>query len=48
MDGLKTNYFQNMSWRKAMINALDAKSKMGFLDGTLKKPEKSSPDYVRW
>ena len=31
-----------------MINALDAKSKMGFLDGTLKKPEESSPDYVRW
>ena len=31
-----------------MKNALDAKSKMGFLDGTQEKPEETSSDHVRW
>ncbi|XP_076947549.1 uncharacterized protein LOC143619532 [Bidens hawaiensis] len=35
-------------WSQEMMNFLFAKNKVGFIDGTLKKPEKSSSEYMPW
>ncbi|PKI54423.1 hypothetical protein CRG98_025210 [Punica granatum] len=35
-------------WSKAMLRALEAKNKIGFIDGTLKQPDPSSPNYPLW
>ncbi|XP_024009693.1 uncharacterized protein LOC112084648 [Eutrema salsugineum] len=37
-----------MSCLAEMLNALQAKRKLGFLNGTLKKPRDSSPDLKNW
>ncbi|GKV30028.1 hypothetical protein SLEP1_g38895 [Rubroshorea leprosula] len=36
------------TWRKSMQNALFAKNKMGFVDGSLKRPNVDSPKYQAW
>ncbi|GKV06325.1 hypothetical protein SLEP1_g18226 [Rubroshorea leprosula] len=36
------------TWRRAMQNALHAKNKMGFVDGTLKKPSATCPEFLAW
>ncbi|GKU96826.1 hypothetical protein SLEP1_g10018 [Rubroshorea leprosula] len=36
------------TWRRAMQNALYAKNKMGFVDGTLKKPSADCPEFLAW
>ncbi|GKV20621.1 hypothetical protein SLEP1_g30721 [Rubroshorea leprosula] len=36
------------TWRRAMQNALYAKNKIGLVDGTLEKPETTSPQYQAW
>ncbi|KAG7532447.1 Reverse transcriptase RNA-dependent DNA polymerase [Arabidopsis thaliana x Arabidopsis arenosa] len=35
-------------WAKLTRNNLQAKRKLGFIDGTLTKPPSDSPDYPRW
>ncbi|XP_076944543.1 uncharacterized protein LOC143615263 [Bidens hawaiensis] len=35
-------------WLQEMMNFLFAKNKVGFVDGTLKKPEKTATDYMPW
>ncbi|XP_076931428.1 uncharacterized protein LOC143596571 [Bidens hawaiensis] len=35
-------------WSQEMMNFLFAKNKVGFVDGTLKKPEKTATDYMPW
>ncbi|KAM0002197.1 putative RNA-directed DNA polymerase [Helianthus debilis subsp. tardiflorus] len=35
-------------WAQEMLNFLFAKNKVGFIDGTLKKPEPDSDDYMAW
>lgn len=35
-------------WNQEMTNFLFAKNKIEFVDGTIKKPEKSSKDYMLW
>ncbi|KAF5783293.1 putative transcription factor interactor and regulator CCHC(Zn) family [Helianthus annuus] len=35
-------------WSQEMLNFLFAKNKVGFVDGTLKKPEKTATDYMAW
>ncbi|XP_056852888.1 uncharacterized protein LOC130502099 [Raphanus sativus] len=39
------NYNQ---WANEMLNALQAKRKTGFINGTLKKPSVEDPDYENW
>ncbi|GKU91783.1 hypothetical protein SLEP1_g5603 [Rubroshorea leprosula] len=34
------------TWRRAMQNALYTKNKMGFIDGTLKKPSADCPEFL--
>ncbi|GKU93759.1 hypothetical protein SLEP1_g7327 [Rubroshorea leprosula] len=36
------------TWRRSMQNALFAKNKMGFVDGSLKRPNADSPEYQAW
>ncbi|KAF7154617.1 hypothetical protein RHSIM_Rhsim01G0137000 [Rhododendron simsii] len=36
------------SWQRAMIVALSAKNKFGFVDGSLPKPNDSSPKHSSW
>ncbi|KAF2317440.1 hypothetical protein GH714_022309 [Hevea brasiliensis] len=36
------------TWRRAIENALLAKNKMGFVDGSLPRPEANSPDEAAW
>nr|CAD1817794.1 unnamed protein product [Ananas comosus var. bracteatus] len=36
------------TWARAMTNALRAKNKYGFVDGTIMKPEETSPDVHAW
>nr|CAD1822688.1 unnamed protein product [Ananas comosus var. bracteatus] len=36
------------TWARAMKNALQAKNKLGFVDGTLKKPDTSAPEASHW
>ncbi|GLT64494.1 hypothetical protein SLA2020_369830 [Shorea laevis] len=36
------------TWRRVMQNALYAKNKIGFVDGTLEKPETTSSQYQAW
>ncbi|KAJ9561856.1 LOW QUALITY PROTEIN: hypothetical protein OSB04_007016 [Centaurea solstitialis] len=35
-------------WSQEMMNFLFAKNKVGFIDGTIKKPEKTAMDYMAW
>lgn len=35
-------------WSTELRNSLQAKQKMGFIDGTIAKPSDDSPDLVRW
>ncbi|XP_076954140.1 uncharacterized protein LOC143628419 [Bidens hawaiensis] len=35
-------------WKQEMMNFLFAKNKIEFVDGSIKKPEKSSKDYMPW
>ncbi|XP_021992146.1 uncharacterized protein LOC110888962 [Helianthus annuus] len=35
-------------WVQEMTNFLFAKNKIGFVDGTLKKPEKTNKEYMPW
>ena len=39
------NYNQ---WANEMLNALQAKRKVGFINGTLKKPNSDDPDFDNW
>lgn len=36
------------NWARSMRTALRAKSKLGFIDGSIKKPTKTSPDFYNW
>ena len=35
-------------WASEMLNALQAKRKVGFINGTMKTPSSDSPDYDSW
>ncbi|XP_071697442.1 uncharacterized protein [Rutidosis leptorrhynchoides] len=35
-------------WSQEMMNFLLAKNKVGFVDGSIKKPEQNSADYMPW
>nr|XP_009784460.1 PREDICTED: uncharacterized protein LOC104232873 [Nicotiana sylvestris] len=35
-------------WRRAIIIALSAKNKLGFIDGTYYEPDASSTDFKQW
>ncbi|KAJ9566378.1 hypothetical protein OSB04_002344 [Centaurea solstitialis] len=35
-------------WSQEMMNFLFAKNKVGFIDGSIKKPEKTAMDYMAW
>ena len=37
-----------INWNRAVRDALIARNKLGFLDGTLKKPAIDSSDYQKW
>ncbi|XP_076893891.1 uncharacterized protein LOC143546021 [Bidens hawaiensis] len=37
-----------VDWEQEMENFLFAKNKIGFVDGTIKKPESGSSDYMAW
>ncbi|KAK6150364.1 hypothetical protein DH2020_015296 [Rehmannia glutinosa] len=37
-----------LSWRRAMLIALGAKTKLGFIDGKIDVPEEDSPKYDQW
>lgn len=39
------NYNQ---WANEMLNALQAKRKVGFINGSLKKPAQDDPNYENW
>ncbi|KAA8525454.1 hypothetical protein F0562_007309, partial [Nyssa sinensis] len=47
VNGLLTgdNYPQ---WQRAMTRALNAKNKLGFVDGTLQRPDPTKPEYTQW
>ncbi|XP_031478747.1 uncharacterized protein LOC116249687 isoform X1 [Nymphaea colorata] len=36
------------TWSRAMLMALSAKNKIGFIDGSIKEPEKDDPSYHLW
>ena len=36
------------SWKRTTTIALSTKSKLYFVDGTLAKPQPSSPDFKKW
>ncbi|KAA8524508.1 hypothetical protein F0562_010931 [Nyssa sinensis] len=38
----------NPQWQRAMTRALNAKNKLGFVDGTLKCPDPTKPEYTQW
>ena len=35
-------------WSQEMMNFLFAKNKIGFIDGSIKKPDKTAADYMAW
>ncbi|KAI4381652.1 hypothetical protein MLD38_007709 [Melastoma candidum] len=37
-----------LTWSRAMLTALRAKNKVGFINGDIKKPEKTNPLFDRW
>ncbi|KAA8550762.1 hypothetical protein F0562_002446 [Nyssa sinensis] len=47
VNGLLTgdNYPQ---WQRAMTRALNAKNKLGFVDGILQRPDPTKPEYTQW
>jgi hypothetical protein len=36
------------TWKRSMVMALSAKNKLGFIDGSLVKPNVESPEYFAW
>lgn len=36
------------TWARSMRNALKAKNKLGFVDGTVARPESSAPEFKAW
>ncbi|XP_074347654.1 uncharacterized protein LOC141686522 [Apium graveolens] len=40
------NGFNN--WKRSMLLVLSAKNKIGFVDGTIEIPDKTSPEYKFW
>ncbi|XP_074355750.1 uncharacterized protein LOC141695402 [Apium graveolens] len=40
------NGFNN--WKRSMLLVLSVKNKIGFVDGTIEIPEKTSPEYKFW
>ncbi|KAK6115405.1 hypothetical protein DH2020_007674 [Rehmannia glutinosa] len=40
-----TNY---LSWKRAMVIALGAKTKLGFVNGSVPRPEPDSPQFEQW
>uniref|UniRef100_A0A2C9U4P3 Retrotransposon Copia-like N-terminal domain-containing protein n=1 Tax=Manihot esculenta TaxID=3983 RepID=A0A2C9U4P3_MANES len=40
--------FNYLSWNRSMIIALTAKDKIGFINGTCKKPSADSPLLPKW
>ena len=45
-DALTDNNY--IDWVQEMENFLFAKNKIGFVDGSIKKPEKDGADYMAW
>ncbi|KAK1440796.1 hypothetical protein QVD17_06628 [Tagetes erecta] len=45
-DALTDNNYND--WSQEMTNFLFAKNKIGFIDGTIKKPEKTDSTYMQW
>lgn len=45
---VKLNGENYNEWSSEMVNALQAKRKLGFIKGTLKKPDEESPDHDHW
>ncbi|KAJ1425146.1 Gag-polypeptide of LTR copia-type [Sesbania bispinosa] len=43
---LKGDNYHN--WARSMETALRVKMKLGFVDGTIKKPLTTSPEYLAW
>lgn len=43
---LKGENYRN--WARSMKTALWAKTKLGFIDGTIEKPSRTSADYLDW
>nr|KAJ0189216.1 hypothetical protein LSAT_V11C800439060 [Lactuca sativa] len=37
-----------VDWSQEMMNFLFSKKKVGFIDGSIQKPGKYSPDYMLW
>ena len=37
-----------VNWSRSVRNTLIARNKIGFVDGTLRKPALNSPDYQKW
>lgn len=36
------------TWSRLVLVALDVKSKLGFIDGSIPKPEEIDPHYATW
>ena len=36
------------TWNSSILVALDAKSKLGFIDGSIPKPQETDPHYTAW
>jgi hypothetical protein len=43
---LKGENYRN--WARSMKTALRAKTKLGFIDGSIKKPARTNPDFYSW
>ncbi|XP_073017997.1 uncharacterized protein [Primulina eburnea] len=42
------NEFNYLPWSRAITIALGGRARLGFINGTLKSPESSSPEYEAW
>ncbi|KAG6517659.1 hypothetical protein ZIOFF_021055 [Zingiber officinale] len=42
------NEFNYLPWSRAITIALGGRSRLGFINGTFKSPESSSPEYAAW
>ncbi|XP_076920478.1 uncharacterized protein LOC143581613 [Bidens hawaiensis] len=45
-DILTDGYYND--WSQEMLNFLFAKNKVGFIDGTIKKPKSNNPTHMAW
>ena len=36
------------TWSRSVLVALDAKSKLGFIDSSIPKPQETNPHYTAW